>query len=44
MRQGDLGEFTTSIYDPLTATGTNGTRTAFANNVIPTGRVNPVAA
>ena len=44
MRQGDFGEFTTQIFDPFTATGTNATRTAFNNNVIPSGRINPVAA
>ena len=44
MRAGDFGEFPTLIYDPFTATGTNATRTPFANNVIPTGRINAVAA
>src|SRR4030095_7860151 len=44
MRQGDFGEFTTQIFDPFTATGTNATRTAFANNVIQSSRINPVAA
>ena len=44
MRQGDFGEFTTQIFDPFTATGTNATRTAFANNQIQPGRINPVAA
>ena len=44
MRAGDFGEFPTLIYDPFTATGTNATRTLFANNVIPTGRINAVAA
>jgi hypothetical protein len=44
MRRGDLGEFATQIFDPLTATGTNATRTAFANNVIDPSRINPVAA
>jgi hypothetical protein len=44
MRNGDLGEFTTQIFDPSTATGTNGARTAFANNRIDPGRINPVAA
>ena len=44
MRQGDLSEFTgVSIYDPLTATGSNATRTAFAGNIIPDQRINPVA-
>ncbi|MCB1019828.1 MAG: carboxypeptidase regulatory-like domain-containing protein, partial [Acidobacteria bacterium] len=31
-----------TIYDPLT-TQADGTRTAFANNVIPTARLNPIA-
>jgi hypothetical protein len=44
MRAGDLGEFGNQVFDPFTATGTGAARTAFANNVIPTGRINPVAA
>ena len=44
MRRGDFSEFVTPVYDPFTATGTNRTRTAFPNNVIPAGRINPVAA
>ena len=44
MRRGDFSEFATQIYDPLTATGTNRTRTPFPGNVIPAGRINPVAA
>jgi hypothetical protein len=44
MRKGDLSEFTTVVYDPFTATGSNGTRTAFAGNMIPANRINPVAA
>jgi Carboxypeptidase regulatory-like domain len=44
MRAGDFSEFTTQIFDPNTATGSTGTRTAFANNQIPNGRINPVAA
>jgi hypothetical protein len=44
MRNGDFGEFTTQIFDPATATGTNGARTAFANNRIDPIRINPVAA
>src|SRR5215475_2523486 len=43
MRRGDLGEFSTSIYNPFTATGSAGTRTAFANNLIPAILLNPVA-
>src|SRR5262249_2761110 len=32
-----------TIYDPVTATGTSGVRTAFANNVITPDRFDPVA-
>ncbi len=31
------------IYDPITATGTSGVRTAFAGNIIPTSRFDPTA-
>jgi len=44
MRAGEFSEFTTQIFDPLTATGSGGTRTAFTNNIIPKDRINPVAA
>jgi hypothetical protein len=44
MRRGDFGEFQQIIYDPLTATGSNRQRTAFANNQIPANRINAVAA
>jgi len=46
MRNGDLSEWTgaaNTIYDPLTATGTNLARTAFAGNLIPGNRINPIA-
>jgi Carboxypeptidase regulatory-like domain/TonB dependent receptor len=43
MRQGDFSEFSVPVYDPATATGTNATRTAFAGNIIPQNRINPVA-
>src|SRR6185436_16700393 len=46
MRQGDLSEWTgtaNQVYDPLTATGTNLARTAFAGNIIPSNRINPIA-
>ncbi len=43
MRNGDFSEFSTSIFDPSTASGANGTRTAFAGNVIPAARLNNVA-
>jgi hypothetical protein len=44
MRRGDLSEFATAIYNPFTATGATGARTAFAGNVIPGTLINPVAA
>lgn len=52
MRTGDFSKLVTSdnrpitIYDPLNATdpGGNPVRTPFANNRIPQGRINPVAA
>jgi hypothetical protein len=44
MRAGDFSEFSTQVFDPLTASGATGTRTAFAGNVIPGSRINPVAA
>jgi hypothetical protein len=44
MRRGDLSEFAVQIFDPFTAAGTTAARTAFANNLIPGGRINPVAA
>jgi hypothetical protein len=43
MRAGDFSEFTTQVFDPATVTSA-GARTAFANNVIPANRINPVAA
>jgi hypothetical protein len=49
MRQGDFSELLPLgivIYDPLTARSVNGviTRQPFPGNVIPAGRINPVAA
>src|SRR5262245_1063502 len=44
MRAGDFTEFSTQIFDPLTATGATGTRRAFTGNVIQPNRINPVAA
>jgi hypothetical protein len=44
MRAGDFSEFTGQIFDPRTATGTNATRTAFGNNMIPANRMDPVMA
>ena len=43
MRSGDFSEFNTQVFDPFSATGANGTRTAFAGNVIPADRINNVA-
>jgi hypothetical protein len=43
MRAGDLGEFANQIFDPASVTSA-GARTAFANNRIPAGRINQVAA
>ncbi len=43
MRSGDLSEWGVSIYDPLTATGNNGARTAFPGAIIPAERINAVA-
>jgi hypothetical protein len=43
MRQGDLSEFSVPVYDPATATGSTGARTAFPGNVIPLNRIDPVA-
>lgn len=43
MRQGDLSEFSNLIYDPATVTAA-GVRSPFSGNVIPAGRIDPVAA
>src|SRR5262245_11860673 len=45
MRAGDLSEFTTPIYDPNSAflVGSTVTRLPFTGNLIPDGRINPVA-
>jgi hypothetical protein len=43
-RTGNLGSVSTTIYDPATGNPANGTgRTAFAGNVIPTTRINPIS-
>jgi hypothetical protein len=46
MRGGDFTEFTTPVFDPMTATqvGNAVTRTAFQGNRIDPTRINPVAA
>ena len=43
MRSGDLSEFSTLIYDPLTATGSTNTRKPFNGNLVPANRINAVA-
>lgn len=43
MRAGDFSEFSNQIFDPFTVTA-GGVRTAFPGNLIPAGRINPVAA
>ena len=43
MRQGDFTEFSNLVYDPATATST-GVRTPFNGNLIPSTRIDPVAA
>ena len=48
-RQGDFSQSRLSngvvrnIFDPLTSAGSSGTRTQFAGNVIPAGRIDPTA-
>src|SRR5437764_14593718 len=47
-RQGDFSQSTRNgvirtIFDPLTSTGTSGTRTAFTGNLIPSARFDPTA-
>lgn len=44
MRQGDFSEFSTPVFNPYTATGSNGTRTPFPGNLVPPGLINPIAA
>jgi hypothetical protein len=43
MRNGDFGEVTTRIYDPLTGDVSGANRVAFANNIIPQDRISPIA-
>src|SRR5436190_6586548 len=42
-RQGNFSEVTNGIYDPTTGTITGTGRTAFPDNVIPAGRISPIA-
>lgn len=44
MRQGNFSEFSSIIYDPLTATGSNNQRTPFPGNRVPANRINPISA
>jgi hypothetical protein len=45
MRRGDFSEWTgVQIFDPATAGGSNNQRTPFPGNLIPSPRINPVAA
>jgi hypothetical protein len=43
MRRGDFSEFSSIIYDPLTATGSANTRKPFTGNIIDPSRINVVA-
>ena len=43
-RAGNFANAGVTIYDPSTTNAVTGARTAFAGNVIPTNRINPVAA
>src|SRR5918993_5237725 len=43
MRNGDFGEVSTRIYDPLTGDVSGANRAAFANNQIPQDRISPIA-
>jgi hypothetical protein len=44
MRSGDLSATGVTIYDPLTGNADGTGRTPFANNTIPTARIDPAAA
>lgn len=44
MRTGDFNGLGVTIYDPLTGDATGHNRTPFANNVIPSNRIDPAAA
>ena len=44
LRNGDFGEFGTTIYDPMTTDPATGERQPFPNNVIPANRITPQAA
>jgi Carboxypeptidase regulatory-like domain/TonB dependent receptor len=43
MRRGDLSASVNPIYDPLTGSATGVGRTAFTGNLIPAGRIDPIA-
>ncbi len=44
MFAGDFSALSTTIYDPATYNSGTGKRTAFAGNIIPTNRINPVSS
>ena len=44
LRRGDLSRSPTPIYDPLTGNPNGSGRTAFANNQIPIGRIDPIVS
>src|SRR5436309_5485232 len=44
VRRGDLSASAAPIYDPLTGTSSGAGRTPFENNLIPTDRIDPIAA
>src|SRR3954468_18519688 len=43
MRNGDFSAVSQHIYDPATGDINGNNRTAFANNIIPAGRISPIA-
>lgn len=43
MRGGDFSSYPSVIYDPATYNSTTNTRTAFSGNIIPAGRIDPIA-
>lgn len=43
MRSGDFSAYPSIIYDPATYNASTNTRTAFAGNIIPSSRIDPIA-
>jgi len=43
LRTGNLSRSATAIYDPLTGAANGSGRTAFAGNIIPASRINPIS-